>query len=115
MFAALPPSSSVRLFFVPATARVSSLPTEVGPGEGDLVDVVVVDQRFAGGAGAGNNINDAVGQLGCLKNFSQMHRRDAGRLGRFEHAGVARRERGRQFPRRHQERKIPGNNLPGHA
>ena len=40
-----------------------------------------------------------------------MQRRDAGRFGRFQNAGVAAGKRGREFPRRHQQREIPGDNL----
>ena len=115
MFAALPPSSSVSLFFVPATALGEQFADRCRTGERDLVDVGVIDQRLAGFARAGDDIDHAVRQLRFLKNFRQMHRGDAGRLGRFEHAGISRRERGREFPRRHQQRKIPGNDLPGHA
>ena len=101
MLAALPPSSSVSFFFVPATAWVSILPTAVEPVNAILSTSSMFDQRFAGFARAGDDIDDAIGQFGFLQNLGQMHRSDAGRLGRLQHTSVSARERRREFPRRH--------------
>ena len=84
-------------------------------GEGDLVDVWMLNQCASGFAGAGNDVDHALGQFRFLKNFGEMHRRDRRRLGRFEDAGVSAREGRREFPCRHQQREIPGNDLAGHA
>jgi hypothetical protein len=48
MFAALPPSSSVSRFFVPATARGDDLAHLGAAGEGDLVDARMRHERRAG-------------------------------------------------------------------
>ena len=75
----------------------------------------MIDQRLAGFAGAGDDVDDAVGQFGLLENFGEMHRGDAGGLGGFEDAGISAGERGREFPRRHEQREIPRNDLAGDA
>ena len=43
-------------------------------GEGELVDVVMIDERLAGRARAADDVHDAVGQLGLLEDLRQMHR-----------------------------------------
>ncbi len=55
------------------------------------------------------------GNSGFLENLGQMHRGDAGGLGRLQHAGVPAGEGGRELPRRHQKREIPRNDLPRDA
>ena len=71
--------------------------------------------RRAGLARAGDDVHHAFGQFRFLKNLRQPHRREAGGLGGLEHDGVAARERRRDFPRGHQQRKIPRNDLPRDA
>src|SRR4051794_15707568 len=44
-----------------------------------------------------------------------MQRRDAGRFRRLKDASVSSCERGRELPRRHQEREIPRDDLSGDA
>ena len=59
MLAALPPSSRVSFLRVPATARAIDLPDLGRAGERHLVDVVVLDHRAAGVAGAGDDVDHA--------------------------------------------------------
>ena len=115
MLAALPPSSSVSFFFVPATTDCDSFANFGRTGERDLVDIGMIDERAAGFAGAGDDVNDAIGQFGFLENFGEMHRGDGGRLRRLQDTGVSAGKCGRELPRRHQQRKIPGNDLAGDA
>ena len=114
-FAALPPSSSVSFLPVPASSRWIALPTSVEPGERDLVDVLVRDERGAGAAVAGDDVDDARRQLRLAHDVAEEERGERRRLRRLEHDGVAARERGRDLPREHQQREVPRDDLPGDA
>ena len=50
----------------------------------------MIDERFAGCARAGNDVDDAVRQFRLLKNLREMHRGNAGGFRRLQHAGVPR-------------------------
>ncbi len=115
MFAALPPSSSVSRFPVPAVARRMILPTSVEPGERDLVHVGVGDDARAGLARARYDVHDAGRQLGVANHLGEQQRREGRRLGGLEDDRVARRERRRELPRRHQQREVPRDHLAGDA
>ncbi len=85
-------------------------------GERDLVDQRMFDHRGPGGrAEPGNHIDhpvrepDLFGQLG----HSQTGQRRL--LGRFHHDGAAGGQCRAPFPGRHQDRKVPRDDLPGHA
>ena len=84
-------------------------------GERNFVDVRMIHERRAGFARAGDDVHHAFRQFRFLKNLRQPHRGDAGGLRRLQHHGVPARQRRRDFPRRHQQRKIPRNDLPGDA
>ena len=115
MLGDLPPSSSVtRLSARPALAPISR-PTDRRAGEGDLVDVVVVDQRRAGLAVAGDHVQHALGQARLERQLAEAQRRERRLLGRLEHDRAAGRQRRRDLPRRHQQREVPGDDLPAHA
>ena len=62
-----------------------------------------------------HEIHHAGRQPGILKNFSQLEARDRRGLGWLEHNRVTHRECGREFPRQHQQGKIPRNHLPNDA
>ena len=84
-------------------------------GESDLGDALVRRQRLAGfDAETIDDIEDAGreqvrDEIGDRQN---AHRR---LLGGLEHDAIAGRERGREFPHRHQNRKIPRNDLADDA
>ena len=84
-------------------------------GEGDLVDVVVLDERGAGAAVAGDDVDDARRQLRLAADVGEEERGQRRRLGRLQHDRVPGRERGRDLPRQHQEREVPGDDLAGDA
>ena len=86
-----------------------------GAGEGDLVDVGVRDQRAAGVAGAGDDVDDTRGQVGLLADLGEQQRRQRGGLGGLEHDRVAAGECGRDLPREHQQREVPRDDLAGDA
>ena len=54
-------------------------------------------------------------KTGLLNQLAQLHRCHRGLFSRFEHDCVSRSQRRRQFPGRHQQRKIPGNDLSGNT
>ena len=71
MLAPLPPSSRVRCLWLAAT-RCWISPTDLGrAGEGDLVDVGVLDQRRARRAVAGDDVDDPGRQLRLLEDLGQ--------------------------------------------
>ena len=84
-------------------------------GEGDLVDVRVRDERPAGLAGAGDDVDDAGRQVGLLADLGEQQRGQRRGLGRLEHDRVAGGERRRDLPRQHQQREVPRDDLAGHA
>ena len=55
------------------------------------------------------------GKPASCDQFSQLHSVDRSLFRRLQDNCVPGCERGRQFPRRHQERKVPGNNLPANS
>ena len=83
-------------------------------GECDLVHVRMLYQSVAGGAVAGHDIHDACGKTNLLANFSERQRSQRRKLGGLQNHSVSRRQRRRDFPRQHEQREIPGNNLSHH-
>ena len=81
-------------------------------GEGHLVDVVVGHQRPAGLAGAGHDVDDTGGQGGLLHDLGEEQCRERSELRRFDDDRASRRERGRDFPREHEQREVPRDDLP---
>src|SRR4029450_2145815 len=80
-------------------------------GERELVDAVVLYEVRAGGAVARDEVDDAGWELRLPTDVCEEHRRQRRRLGRLEHDGVPARERGRDLPREHEEREVPGDDL----
>ena len=107
MLGALPPSSSetfLRFFEAPAAIF---LPTSVRAGEGDLVDVEVVDERGARVAEAGQDVDDAGGDAGLEQQLAEVERGERGLLGGLEHDGVAGGDRRDDLEGRHGQREVP--------
>ena len=63
----------------------------------------------------GNDVHHAFGKTSFLDQLREFHRANRCLLGGFENDGVAGRQRGREFPRGHQQREIPGNDLTANA
>ncbi len=84
-------------------------------GEGDLVDIGVGGQGRAGRAGAGDDVDDTGRKVRLADDLGQEERGERRRLGRLEDDGVAGCQGGGELPRRHQQREVPRNDLPGHA
>ena len=84
-------------------------------GERDLVDVAVLDQRPAGLAGAGDDVDDAGREVGLLADLGEQQRRQRRGLGGLQHDGVAAGQRRRDLPGQHQQREVPRDDLAGHA
>ena len=84
--------------------------------ESDLVNIGVLDQRCAGSfTETGDHISHAFRQPDLFEPLRHLKRGKRSLLGRLEHASATGRERRSQLPRCHQQRVIPGNNLPGHS
>ena len=84
-------------------------------GERDLVHVVVLDERGARAAVAGDDVDDSRRQLGLAADVGEEERGQRRRLGRLQDDRVPGRERRRDLPRQHQEREVPGDDLAGDA
>ena len=115
MFAALPPSSSVSFLPRAGELALDRLADLGRAGERDLVDVGVLDERGAGAAVAGDDVDDARAAARPGGGRREEERRQRGRLGRLEDDGVARRERGRDLPGQHEQREVPRDDLAGDA
>ena len=100
--------------------RAAGLGADLAPdggraGERDLVDVLVVDQRRAGLAVAGDHVEHALGQPRLERQLAQPQARQRRLLGGLEHDRAARRQRRGDLPGRHQQREVPRDDLPAHA
>ena len=83
-------------------------------GQRDHVDVGMRDQPLAGLAGAGDDVEHALGQ-DLVRELGEAQRGQRRRLGRLEHDRVAGGERGTDLPDRHQQRVVPGRDLADDA
>ena len=103
--------------FLPAPGgRLPDDPSHLGgPGEGDLVDAAVLDERRPGPPVASDQVQHARREPGLMRQLREEKRRQRRVLGGFEHPRVPRRERRRDLPREHQQRKVPRDHLPHHT
>ena len=83
--------------------------------ERDLVDAFVLDERRAGAAVAGDDVDDARRELGLAEDVGEEERGERRRLGRLEHDRVPGCERGRDLPGEHEQREVPRHDLAGDA
>ena len=81
------------------------------PGERDFVDTGVVDEKLPGVASAGDDVDDALRQVGLLQDLREQQRRERSGLRGLQYDGVAGGQRGRDLPREHQQRKVPRDDL----
>src|SRR6185369_10030211 len=85
-------------------------------GERDLVHVAVLgDGRTGGRSEAGDDVDDAGRHVGFEQQLGKTKRRKGRLLRGLEHAGVAACKSRRKFPRSHQQRKIPRDDLSADA
>ena len=84
-------------------------------GEGDLVDVVMRDERRARRAVAGDDVDDARRQARLDADFGERQRRQRREFGGLQHHRIAGGQRRRDLPGEHQQREIPRNDLPADA
>ena len=85
-------------------------------GESDLVDIRMRGQRGAGRfAEAGDDIHHTIWNARLLHQLAKPQRAERSLLRRFEHDRATSGQRRPQLPSRHQERKIPRDNLPDHS
>ena len=84
-------------------------------GEGDLGHIGMFHQRFARRTVAGNDVDDARRQSDFRADLGKGQRGQRRELRGLEHHRVARGQRRRNLPGQHEQRKIPGNDLPNDA
>ncbi len=75
----------------------------------------MVDERGAGLAVAGEDLDHALGEAGLQSELAEADRGQRRLLGRLEDQRAAGRERGGDLPRRHQQRVVPGHDLSADA
>ena len=84
--------------------------------EGDLVHARMARERRACRfAETGDDIQHAFRHAGLHGEFAEEQRRERRLLGGLEDDGIAGGQRGSQFPRGHQQRKVPWDDLADHA
>ena len=82
-------------------------------GEGDLVDVGMLNERSAAGfAEAGDDVDYARRQAAVGEIFGEFESGERSLLGGLEDAGAAGGKRGSEFPCGHQQRIVPGMICP---
>ena len=107
---ALPPSSiDTRSSWSEAWAT-SFLPTAGGPGEGELAQPRVVDDRLAdaAGVGRGDDVEHAGRQADLLEQRGQGEHGEGGLGGGLDHHRAAGGDRGPDLAGAHREREVPG-------
>ena len=82
-------------------------------GKRNLVDILMIDDRSTDVTMPGHDVDDARWQIGLLNDFGQFERRQRSCFGRLEHDRVSGRQCRGDFPSRHQQRKVPGDDLAG--
>ena len=86
-----------------------------GTGEGDLGDAVAGGQRHAGFAAIAVDDVQHAGRQQIGNQFGQDQDADRGGFGRLQHHAVAGANGRSQFPGRHQDREVPGDDLADDA
>ncbi len=115
MFGDLPPSSSVtRLSARPALAPISR-PTTVEPVKAILSIPGLIDERRAGASVPGQHVQHARREPDLQRQLADAQRAERRLLGGLEHDRAAGGERRAELPRRHQQGKVPGDDLRAHA
>ena len=111
----LPPSSSDSFLPVPAVALRIARPTSVEPVKAILSTPAMGDERRAGRAVAGDDVDDARRQPRLDADLGEGERGQRRVFGRLQHDRVAGGERRRDLPGEHQQREVPRDDLPADA
>src|SRR4051812_44484583 len=85
------------------------------PGEGDLVDALMGDQRHPGLTGSRDDVDDPGWQVGLAADIGEQESAEGRGRGGLEDDSVAGGERRGDLPREHQKRKVPRDDLRGDA
>ena len=116
MLGDFPPSSSVTRFTVSAACLTMILPTAALPVNAILFTSGCLHQRCAASfAESGNDVHHSRRKPDIRKPVRHFQRGERSLLGRLQNASTTRSQRRRQFPCRHQQRIVPGNNLSGNT
>ena len=115
MLALLPPSSSVTVGQARGGARADGAAGLDAAGEGDLGDVGMVDQRLAGGAVAGDDVDHAGRDAGLLGEPRRLDHRGGRHLRRLDDHGVAGGQRRRHRHDGEEQRRVPRHDHADHA
>ena len=110
-FGDLPPSSSVTRLSARTGLGADLAPDGRRAREGDLVDVGMVDERRAGLAVAGEDVDDAGREADLERQLAEPQRAERRLLGGLQHDRAARGERRAELPGGHQQREVPGDDL----
>jgi hypothetical protein len=73
----------------------------------------MADQRLAGPARAGDDVDHTRREVGLLADLREQQRRERRRLRRLQHHGVPARQGGRDLPGEHEQREVPRDHLAG--
>ena len=84
-------------------------------GEGDLCDALALSERLARFEAEAIDDVDHARRQDVSDQFGEHENAERGLLGWLQHDAIARRERGRELPHRHQQREVPGNDLADDA
>ena len=82
-----------------------------GPGEGDLVDIRMIDEGRPGVASSGDDVDNAGRQVGLLQDLGEDKRGQRRGFGRLQHDRVAGGERWGDLPGQHHQREVPRDDL----
>ncbi len=113
MFGDLPPSSSVTRFTFSAAARRIDFSNAAASGEGDLIDLGVTHNRRARAfAEAGDDVHDPRRKSNFFEPVGYFQDCERCLFCGLEHASASRGKRRGKLPGSHQQRIIPGDDLP---
>ena len=116
MLGDLPPSSRLTFFKFPGRGADNDFSNFGRAGERDLVHIVVRGQSCTRSfAEAGDDVDDAFRNSSVEKNFAEAKSGERRLFGGFEDDAISSGERRREFPRGHEQRKIPRNDLADDA
>src|SRR5579864_5784077 len=75
----------------------------------------MLDQCLAGPAVSGDDVDDTGGETGFLAEFGEKQRGQGSKLGWLQDHSVPGRQRRRDLPCEHEQRKIPRDDLAYHS
>ena len=115
MLAALPPSSSVTFFVVPAIERAIILPTSVEPVNATLSTSGVLDQRRPVSPAPVTMLTTPGGRSACWQISANSSAVSGVVSAGLSTTVLPHGQRRRDLPRQHEQREVPRDDLAGHA